>query len=176
MRTTYTATFIGNDHLLLKTIETDEYMMKRNETERIVSAAETLVHDACRKAGIEEHVATTDISFRDSASHYISVMFETDADYSDIQDTLEGIRTEYRVPILELVTLVHLDHCDSEIRQDAVESFIREAINDACLDENEEDEATDPAMMYGLVGWFMDDIRKLIRDRLHDAIDDCRRN
>lgn len=176
MMTSYTATFIGNDHLLLKTIKTDKYMMERNETERIISAAETLVHDACRKAGVEEHVATTDMSFRDSASHYISVMFETDADYADVRDALENIKTEYRVPILELVTLVHLDHCDSEIRQDAVESFIKEAIDDAGLDEKEEDEATDPAMMYGLVSWFMDDIRKLIRDRLHDAIDECRRS
>lgn len=175
MRTTYTATFIGNDHLLLKTIETDEYMANSRETERIVHAAENLVHDACRKAGIEEHVATTDISFRDSASHYISVMFETDADHTDVQDALECIRTEYRVPILELVTLVHLDHGDSETRQDAVESFIREAIDDACLDEKEEDQTLDQTMMYGLVDWFMDDIRKLVRNRLHDAIDDCRR-
>ena len=175
MPTTYTATFIGNDHLLLKTIETDGCMANSREAERIAHAAETLVHEECRNAGIKEHIATTDVSFRDSASHYISVMFETDADHADIQDALEGIRTEYRVPILELVTLVHLDHCDSETRQDAVESFIREAIDNACLDEKEEAEAMNPTMIYGLVDWFMDDIRKLVRDRLHDAINDCRR-
>ena len=175
MPTTYTATFIGNDHLLLKIIETDGYRANSREAERIAHAAETLVHQTCRNAGIEEHIATTDVSFRDSSSHYISVMFETDADHADIQDSLERIRTEYRVPILELVTLVHLDRCDSETRQDAVESFIREAIDNACLDEKEESEAMDSTMIYGLVNWFMDDIRKLVRDRLHDAINDCRR-
>lgn len=63
MKTTYCATFIGNDHLLLKHYESGEHYGYIGGTERLASAAEELLHAACRKSGIIEQIAGSDIEF-----------------------------------------------------------------------------------------------------------------
>ncbi len=76
--------------------------------------------------------------------------------------------------IRELLTLTCLEHSDSEVREDVVRSFIDEAIENASPAEDEERDTRGGYMMYRLEGWFMDEIRKTIREKLSDALRNCR--
>ena len=133
----YAATFVGNDYLISQRADEDE--KRYSENEMLTSAAEHLVHNAFSDNGIDAYIETTDISFRDSQSHYICIMFESEEDDGDIRRALRGLYESSKT--LELVTLTCITHPDWEIRDEAVRSFVEEAIGNACLSDEEEAEA-----------------------------------
>lgn len=166
----YAATFVGNDYLISQRADEDE--KRYSENEMLTSAAEHLVHNAFSDNGIDAYIETTDISFRDSQSHYICIMFESEEDDGDIRRALRGLYESSKT--LELVTLTCITHPDWEIRDEAVRSFVEEAIGNACLSDEEEAEASDDTMLCHLTSWFMDDIRDLVQEKLSTAIGECR--
>ena len=99
-------------------------------------------------------------------------MFEFDGEYLDVQKALEDIHKNNGA--LELITFTCFEQRDSELREEAIRSFVLEAIDNANMNEDELAEATDETILYRLASWFMDDIGKLIQDRLEDATYGCR--
>ena len=166
----YTVTFIGNDYLIEKAADEDERTFR--EEEGLTSIAERLVHDAFSENGLAAYIASTDISFRDSQSHYISIMFGSEEDEGDIRRALRKLYDSTKT--LELITLTSITHPDWEIREEAVRSFVEEAIGNACLSDAEEAEAMEDTMLCNLTSWFMDDIRELVQKKLSTAIAECK--
>lgn len=169
----YAATFVGNDYLISQRADEDEKKYMR-EDEMLTSTAEHLVHNAFSDNGIDAYIGTTDISFRDSQSHYICIMFESEEDDGDIRRALRGLYESTKT--LELVTLTCITHPDWEIRDEAVRSFVEEAIGNACLSDEEEVEAMEDIMLCNLTSWFMDDIGDLVQEKLSTAIAECRKD
>lgn len=166
----YTATFVANDYLIEKAADEDEKAFRKEEA--LTSVSERLVHDAFNENGLGAYIASTDISFRDSQSHYLSIMFESEEDEGDIRRALRWLYDSTKA--LELITLTCITHPDWEIREEAVRSFVEEAIGNACLSDEEEAEAMEDIMLCNLTSWFMDDIRDLVQERLSTAISECR--
>ena len=162
----YSATFIGNDHLLNKMVSDDTNFPIDH---RLPVVMEEVIHNAFSSiAGITISVSGSDIKFRDSASHYISAMIESDGEYWNIRETLEKLTIDKEG--LELITLTSFEHQDWEIRNLAVQSFVEEAIDNACMEEQDEENAKSVQTIFALTEWFMDEFRQLVRDRLHEAI------
>ena len=163
----YSATFIGNDFLLNKMVTDDPAYFPIDH--RLPVIVEEVIHNAFSSIeGITISVYGSDIKFRDSASHYISVMIESDGEYWDIRETIEKLTIDKKG--LELVTFTSFEHQDWEIRNLAVQSFVEEAIDNACMEEQDEEKAKSVQTIYARTEWFMDEIRQLVRDRLHEAI------
>ena len=162
----YSATFIGNDYLLNKMVSDDTDFPIDHRLPVIV---EEVIHNAFSSIeGITISVSGSDIKFRDSASHYISAMIESDGEYWNIRETLEKLTIDKEG--LELITLTSFEHQDWEIRNLAVQSFVEEAIDNACVEEQDEENAKSVQTIFALTEWFMDEFRQLVRDRLHEAI------
>ena len=102
-------------------------------------------------------------------------MLESECDYHDLRNTVRRICDGNGARALELLTLTALDHYESETRKEAVESFIREAVEKLpSLSEEETEEVRDPLMTYRLTSWFIDEFKELVQNRIDDAIIECR--
>lgn len=170
MLTSYSVTFKTDEHLVAKWAKRHPQTISQKNFD-ILSVVEEMVHRIITGAGMECHVATSDATcHEDTSDCYTSIMFECDGAKWDVLSALETGAASYPLTFL---TLTHCGHVDAEIREDAVESYVKEAIDNACLSEEEEAEALEPTILYRLRCWFDEDIREMIRDRLARAIANC---
>lgn len=154
----YSLTLILDDHAVSKKYENTETLIEYTEmTENWLFRA---------IAGIDKNVriVSSDFTQRDTYTHFAAFMIASEKELYPLKEVIEKALDEEKAG--RLLTVVSAGFDDWEIREEAVREFLKEAIDNANLPEEEEKDAKSSWRLYRMLDYTIDDIREVFGDHL----------
>lgn len=155
----YSITLVLDDHAVSKKYENTETLIEYTEM------AENWLFRAL--AGIDKNVriVSSDFTQRDTYTHFATFMIASEKDFHPIRDAIEKALDDKNAG--RLLTAVSAAFDDWEVREEAVREFLKEAIDNANLLENEEKDAKSSWRLYRMLDYAIDDIRDVIEEHMN---------
>lgn len=158
----YSLTLVLDDHAVSKKYENTETLIYYTEM------AENWLFRAI--AGIDKNVriVSSDFNQRDTYTHFATFMIASEKELYPLKEVIEKALDEEKAG--RLLMAVSADFDDWEIREEAVREFLKEAIDNANLPEEEEKDAKSSWRLYRMLDYAIDDIREVFGDHLDTYI------
>ena len=158
----YSLTLVLDDHAVSKKYENTETLIYYTEM------AENWLFRAI--AGIDKNVriVSSDFTQRDTYTHFAAFIIASDKELYPLRVAIEKA-LDYEKSGRRL-TAVSAGFDDWEVREEAVREFLKEAIDNANLPEEEEKDAKSSWRLYRMLDYAIDDIREVFGDHLDTYI------
>lgn len=172
--TSCNATFIINDHLLSRFLKIEEDKLGSGFTfnEKVEEAVKQILEED--ESTMFVRIASIDSRERDSLSHYVSVMINTE-DGSALENKLRAL-SERRKEGFELLLFTDCEHTENDARRQALNSFIDEELSSLVMDDKEQEKASDPVVRIRLSSWLMDEIRSVLDYGIREALKEAQKD
>ena len=169
----YSITLVLDDHTVSRKYENTETLIDYTEM------AENWVFRAL--AGIDKNIriVSSDFTQRDTYTHFASFMIASEKELDPLRDAIEKALDAEKAG--RLLTAVSAGFDDWEVREEAVREFLKEAIDNANLLEEEEKDAKSSWRLYRMLDYAIDDIREVLEAHMdtylseaaNEAAEDC---
>lgn len=154
----YSLTLILDDHAVFKKYENTETFIDYTEM------AENWLFRALAGIGKDVNIVSSDFTQRDTYTHYAAFMIASEKDLCPLREAIEKALDEEKAG--RLLTAVSAGFDDWEVREEAVREFLKEAIDNANLPDEEEKDAKSSWRLYRMLDYAIDDIREVFGDHL----------
>lgn len=172
--TSCNATFIVNDYLFSRFLDVEENELRRGFAfnNKVEEALRQILED--NESIMFVKITSIDSKERDSHSHYVSVMINTE-DGSALENKLRAL-SERRKKGFELLLFTDCEHTENDARRQALNSFIDEELSSLAMDDKEQEKASDPVVRIRLSSWLMDEIRSVLDYGIREALEEAQKD
>lgn len=154
----YSLTLVLDDHAVSRKYENTETLIDYTEM------AENWLFRALAGVDKDVRIVSSDFTQRDTYTHFASFMVASDKEICPLKEAIEKALDSEKAG--RVLTAVSASFDDWEVREEAVREFLKEAIDNANLPEDEEKDAKSSWRLYRMLDYAIDDIREVLEDHM----------